>query len=245
MSEGGYIQGAGDDSEGWSLGLTPELFWKHQDVISRTSEEDLPELISQLLKDSKSAATGAQPVLIKPTRNLYICQERADISDEFHFIIACSGSGEDTTKNVKAANLQCPEGKLGSRKLRKKLPNVRDFMVANPQDIKSQKLLVTCTSGKDLSVGVALTILCMFYDKDGKSSPLLTGMRSNSDAVIGTFVTSHGRPDISKQIIRERLAWISAVKPDANPSRSTLQAVNAFLMGAAMNYLTSGHPIPL
>ena len=28
-----YIQGAGDDEENWSGGLTSELFWKHKDLI--------------------------------------------------------------------------------------------------------------------------------------------------------------------------------------------------------------------
>lgn len=35
---------------------------------------------------------------------------------------------------------------------------------------------------------------------------------------------------IDKSFIRRRLAWITNAKPDSNPSRSTLQAVNSFLM---------------
>lgn len=36
--------------------------------------------------------------------------------------------------------------------------------------------------------------------------------------------------DIGKHLVKQRLAWISSSKPDANPSRATLQAVNSFLM---------------
>lgn len=35
---------------------------------------------------------------------------------------------------------------------------------------------------------------------------------------------------VGKQFIRQRLAWIVSSKHDVNPSRSTLQSVNAFLM---------------
>lgn len=35
---------------------------------------------------------------------------------------------------------------------------------------------------------------------------------------------------IDKPLIRRRLAWITTTKPEANPSRSTLQAVNSFLI---------------
>ena len=31
-----YIQGAGDDEENWSRGLTPELFWKNKDLILKS-----------------------------------------------------------------------------------------------------------------------------------------------------------------------------------------------------------------
>ena len=35
---------------------------------------------------------------------------------------------------------------------------------------------------------------------------------------------------IDKALIRRRLATITTAKPDANPSRSTLQSVHSFLM---------------
>lgn len=36
--------------------------------------------------------------------------------------------------------------------------------------------------------------------------------------------------EIDKGFIRRRLAWLTMAKPDVNPSRATLQAVNGFLM---------------
>lgn len=31
-----YVPGAGDDEESWAQGLTPTLFWKHQQVVIST-----------------------------------------------------------------------------------------------------------------------------------------------------------------------------------------------------------------
>ena len=53
ISAGGYIQGAGDDSESWALGLTPPLFWAHKDELLRRNEEDIPGLIAELLAREK------------------------------------------------------------------------------------------------------------------------------------------------------------------------------------------------
>jgi len=36
--------------------------------------------------------------------------------------------------------------------------------------------------------------------------------------------------NIDKTFIRKRLSWITSAVPAANPSRTTLTAVNAFLM---------------
>ncbi|TGO82366.1 hypothetical protein BPOR_0848g00010 [Botrytis porri] len=33
ISEGGYIQGAGDDTVNWAHGLTPHIFWTNQEVL--------------------------------------------------------------------------------------------------------------------------------------------------------------------------------------------------------------------
>lgn len=51
-----------------------------------------------------------------------------------------------------------------------------------------------------------------------------------SDYIPGDFDASLSQRAIGKQFIRQRLAWIVSSKHDVNPSRSTLQSVNAFLM---------------
>ncbi|KAH7033164.1 initiator tRNA phosphoribosyl transferase-domain-containing protein [Microdochium trichocladiopsis] len=57
MSEGGYIQGAGDDTENWAFGLTPPIFWANADLLLSTPEADLPGLVRQLVDQAKATPT--------------------------------------------------------------------------------------------------------------------------------------------------------------------------------------------
>ncbi|MCJ1256820.1 hypothetical protein MMC24_004644 [Lignoscripta atroalba] len=228
-SEGGYIQGAGDDSEGWSQGLTPILFWQHKAKLMATPEEELPTLIKQLLTDP---ATTSNPenatVLILPTQLLHLGTTIDNVPgskpNKYDCTIIC-----DTTKSKPPAQPSDPHtlhlhcgtgGKLGSRSLRTHLPLLAPLLAPLLSQHPTPKILVACSStgGQDLSVGVALAILCLYFDDDGMMlNPALSMMMIPPRA-------------IDKVYIRRRLSWITTSKPEANPSRSTLQAVNAFLM---------------
>ncbi|EPS34646.1 hypothetical protein PDE_09610 [Penicillium oxalicum 114-2] len=214
MSEGGYIQGAGDDSEAWAHGLTPPVFWANRDILKQTAEEDLPSVIADLVAEYQRQNTDHQATVIAPTRNLYISQTdaRVDVGAQYDLVIDCNADAAAVESNSRRLNLGCASAKLGSRDLRKSLGKVRDFVAAQLGGDASRSLLVTCETGKDLSAGALLAIVCLFYTEDG------------------TFDLSQTKRSMSKQFIRQRLAWIVSSKHDVNPSRSTLQSVNAFLM---------------
>ncbi|KAJ5735661.1 uncharacterized protein N7483_000786 [Penicillium malachiteum] len=214
MSEGGYIQGAGDDSEGWAHGLTPPVFWANQDTLKRTAEEDLPDLIADLIADYQQQRTGQVATLISPTSNLFInpTDPKVNGSGQYDLVIDCNGDPAAVLDNPKRLNLGCALAKLGSRDLRKSLDKVRDFVNEQLGSNPSQSLLVTCDTGKDLSAGALLAIICQFYNDNGE------------------FDASLCKRSIGKQFIRQRLAWIVSSNHEVNPSRSTLQSVNAFLM---------------
>ena len=168
MSEGGYIQGAGDDSEAWAHGLTPPVFWAHQALLKQTSEEDLPGVIAELVAQHKRKPTGQPATLISPTRNLYINPTELDVDgNQYDLIIDCHGDPAACEGDSKRLNLGCASAKLGSRDLRKALDKVRDFVKATLGSDPSQSLLVTCETGKDLSVGTLLAIICLFYNEQG------------------------------------------------------------------------------
>ncbi|OAX79121.1 hypothetical protein ACJ72_06560 [Emergomyces africanus] len=237
MSEGGYIQGAGDDSEAWSFGLTPNIFWENKSVLFATGEEDLPELIKELIETNIRRQTGEEAaVLVKPTKNIYIVGSGGRKSDNapagggineenlFDLRINCNEpdtgdidasstkSESATEEDTKILNLGCPSAKLGSRHLRKVLNRVEQFVALHLSRDPSQSLIVTCNNGKDLSAGIILMIICLFYDGEGN------------------YEGPQRDVSINKEYIRQRLAWIISSKDDVNPSRSTLQSVNSFLM---------------
>lgn len=54
----GYVQGAGDDTENWALGLTPPVFWDNAERLLSTPEADLPELIRTLVASARSSGGG-------------------------------------------------------------------------------------------------------------------------------------------------------------------------------------------
>lgn len=170
-SEGGYIQGAGDDAEKWSHGLTPPVFWANRDLLINTDESDLQHVIQELISKTDAHSNGdiKVGVPIRPSSNLYICQSQPnDLStqDAYDLVIACNDKPDLST--AKRLNLGCGSHKLGSRDLRAALDKVKAFAEKNLTTNPAQSILVTCETGKDLSVGTLLTIICLFYDDNGK-----------------------------------------------------------------------------
>ena len=247
-SESGYIQGAGDDSEGWSHGLTPALFWRDHDQFLEAVEEDLLDMIRRsIAADRCSDTMGAHAVKAGST-NLYIGTLASAMRPELYdAIVICSEKSLPISdpknrgyRRVKTLHLLCSDGKLGSRALRSHLPRILPFLKSLPTKDNPPNILFACSTGKDLSVGVALTVLCAFFDCDSKSTctlsfayfmkaccfvddPRLTAPRDQ-------FNLEPSHTTIDKSLIRRRLAYITSAKPDANPSRSTLQSVHSFLM---------------
>ncbi|KAK7534335.1 tRNA a64-2'-o-ribosylphosphate transferase-like protein [Phyllosticta citribraziliensis] len=215
VSEGGYVQGAGDDAEGWACGLTPQLFWENKQQLLETAEGVLPDLISNLLEQysrSESNAVSAA-VPLEPATWLSVCPYASlmqHATTDFDAVISCTSTSDAALEQQKKSNhchLKCTTGKLGSRDLRVALPALEAFMRDLPRD---SSLVVSCETGKDISVGVALAVLCLYADERGTR-------------------TLAPNPSINKPFIKQRLSWIMTSFPDAKPSRATLQSVNAFL----------------
>ena len=237
--ETGYIQGAADDAETWAQGLTPDIFWGYHDLLLACPEDEISHLIHKLVADANtgSSETGSQPVLIKPTKLIYIAEEShlshlmpgsdaqtnatGQNPNDFDLIISCHRTFS-AKKGPTYLNLDCRTGKLGSRDLRDKLPSVLDNISRQFTANNQIRILIACESGKDLSIGVALAILCRFFDDNGQ-------LQIHSDPEMSKSDISPPRL-VDKMLTRRRLAWISGVKPDVSPSRSTLQAVNSVLM---------------
>jgi hypothetical protein len=129
----------------------------------------LPELVEELVKEHRGQDTAEQATLVAPTRNLYISQTNASISDSglYDLVIDCNARPEASEGDPKRFNLGCRSSKLGSRDLRQELDKVRAFVSSQLATDPSRSLLVTCETGKDLSAGALLAIICLFYNDDG------------------------------------------------------------------------------
>lgn len=251
-SSGTYIQGAGDDSESWSHGLTSTVFWRHHHELLNAEEGELPGLIQTFMNSENDGFTIEDLVLITPMKNMYIGNLAAVMqARDFDVVIVCTEvmpdiveAGKEKLKG-KILDLKCGSGKLGSRALRAKLPDVPAFVMALTSGLKCPKILFACSTGNDLAVGVALVVLCLFIDDNcrffSQVKMDLLSWRFGQELIfihkliilLGTFNSSSSlsmKDRIDKSLVRRRLAWITSAKPDANPSRSTLQAVNSFLM---------------
>ncbi|RYP44140.1 hypothetical protein DL768_009375 [Monosporascus sp. mg162] len=226
MSEGGYIQGAGDDTEHWALGLTPPVFWEHADLLLSTPEPDLPDLVRSLVASHASSAAASAPKEIAPCLSVSALPIAEQPSSTC--IVALHAKATDASSWRKSPVLMevgIGKHKVASRNLRPALPHICAFVrqyfertaaEAEGPDLArhgSAQVLIACESGKDLSVGVALALLCEFQDAEGRLGP------------------RRERPDVNKGVIKVKLGSIMTKFPEANPSRATLQSVNSYLMG--------------
>ncbi|KAG8532230.1 uncharacterized protein KY384_003871 [Bacidia gigantensis] len=225
-----YLPGAGDDEDNWSLSLTPAQFWTHQPSLrsaASTSPAAVTETITTIIKTPETSPRSLKPATIDHTHltigttALHAAPKVLQLLDPFDVIIVCNDDpGLSASQHRLVARgvepnlieMGLKDGKLGARVLRKRLHLVEKALMK--VEARMPRILVTCSTGRDLSVGVALAIWCLFYDR--------------GDAFIrgGTVP----KAEITKVYIRERLASLTMSKPDASPSRATLQSVHAYLM---------------
>jgi tRNA A64-2'-O-ribosylphosphate transferase len=222
-SESSYVQGSGDDTENWACGLIPTIFWANRQLLLATDEFDLPSVISKLVATSSASSVIVEMSPIAPTSSLYVATLSTmllqPIESRNIAILLFPNVTEQSTWQISPNELKIGLGphKLGSRNLRIALPHIVTFVATHLAEVGwkeagSVNLITACSSGKDFSVGVALTILCLFVDDRGQ------------------FKEADVSKAIDKTFIRRRLGWIMTALPDANPSRATLQSVNSYLM---------------
>jgi len=215
ISEGGYIQGAGDDTENWALGLTAPVFWDNADQLLSTPEANLPGLIQDLLM---TAVPQCDALAVKQVlSHLSVGSLAAShCLPSGACVISLGPKVTDQNSWAKSPLLMevgLGKSKAGSRALRDALPHICEFasryLTVTTSPVKSFAIL--CETGKDLSIGVALALSCWCSSLSGETR-------------------TASQQSFTKSGIRMRLGQIMTAMPDANPSRATLQSVNSFLM---------------
>jgi tRNA A64-2'-O-ribosylphosphate transferase len=223
MSEGGYIQGAGDDTENWAHGLTAQIWWRHEAELLETSEGDLPGMIGRLVNETNEE--GGENGATRLTDVLYV--SALPVAEHVPGTCLVRLFPEVTEKETwLKSKLEMEVGigksKTGARNLRHALPAICEFVQgflavesgASAEEMSTRgRVIVACETGKDLSVGTALALDCWCFDDNARPR-----LKEDENA------------SFTKTAIRVRLGRIMTAMPEANPSRTTLQSVNSFLM---------------
>ena len=220
MSEAGYIQGAGDDTENWAHGLTAQIWWRHADELLRTAEGELPGLIESLVREGGDEGGKDSPRRL--TDVLYV--SALPVEDQCARTCLVKLVPEVTDKGTWVRSktemeVGIGKSKTGGRNLRHALPTICEFVkrfldshTTSSEEEAKPKVVVACESGRDLSVGTVLALDCWCFDDTSR-------LRAEEETA-----------SFTKAAIRVRLGRIMTAMPEANPSRTTLQSVNSFLM---------------
>ncbi|RLV95003.1 tRNA A64-2'-O-ribosylphosphate transferase [Spathaspora sp. JA1] len=231
-----YVQGSADDHELWvpsnlcNGNFGADLFWEivFADgnpildsntgfIYSWLSDGELELRINAYFEQSLKAATTT--IELHKVANTGLSYGKIDSDIPYPLLLE---QGLDPLSKIVVLSEsfsinQIPEVKLqsvlkypissskkGSNMLRTLLPEIIEKL--NFTD--KQQIIVLCESGRDLSVGVILVLLCTHFN--------LNYDRLNQP------------PRISKDLVKQHLSKLSQISK-ANPSRSTLQSVNTYL----------------
>jgi len=220
-------------------GLTPTIFWKHYEELLNTTRSDLPEVVRRIVhvESISPQTTIADPTPVaKIGGRLTLCtlSEVSSLNSsggvDFNYIILTpSNSQQNSQSRLFMPTLSGKKGQIHFRNV--VLPTSVDFI--RDRLYKGLRVCIACETGKDLSVGVVLAALQLFYEDDGS----LRGTSKTNDLKIGTLIlwavqilVMNYNESIDKHSIRTRLEWVIASRPQANPSRATLKRVNEFLL---------------
>lgn len=163
--EGEYIQGAGDDHEGWTgtSGLTPAIFWGEWHArIMAAGEDDIDDVVAAAVAAETSADAGGEVVRIEPTSCVYIAPRTALLPEE-GLVVDCCETQLQGCGN--AVHVPIPAGKRGNKALRTLVPPLMPLLRRTLADGGS--VTFVCDSGDDVAAAVAVVCLCSFFDGEG------------------------------------------------------------------------------
>ena len=140
------------------------------------SEEGLVKILENLPEQKPRVSCMSRIRPIAPTKQISISStsdlSMRSLTENVQAIVACGPfSQKDYAERLKTRylHIKCSTGKQGSRDLRFELLKLRDFLPKLAiQDVDS--LHICCETGKDISAGVALAVLCLCARDDGKNN---------------------------------------------------------------------------
>ncbi|ODQ77402.1 hypothetical protein BABINDRAFT_163649 [Babjeviella inositovora NRRL Y-12698] len=223
-----YVQGAADDHELWAgKHLSPPLFWQvvadaNFDINTLNDAEFLLNIeqlhstnISQATTNSDDLTQALGILRVGDTCldfGLILANLRLEAYQHSYKVAVCFSENfaiESAAGRCKVLNYPFQSSKKGSKQFRQELPQIMAQLES--EVLANASILIVCDTGKDLSVGMVLVILCQYYNLD-----TVTLNKTKNEVV-------------SKEYVKKWLARILEYKK-VNPSRATLLSVNSYLM---------------
>lgn len=223
-----YVQGAGDDHESWSQGLTPTIFWKYSKKILSASRHDIPNLLREILAEQESqnqtSTASQQSFNIQETGfNITLADGMTSLGSPIpigNFLTVLVSTSTDQIHIFKQGDdaeeiLQIEGDQSVLKNFSKTLSHTSPKCVQALRDNGKVSIIAGgChkVQARELAVAIALCVLVETFDDERR-------------------LRTQQIPRIDKSLIRSRLQWmIEASDGSLNPSRSVLKRVNNFLI---------------
>ncbi|KZO89703.1 initiator tRNA phosphoribosyl transferase [Calocera viscosa TUFC12733] len=234
----GYVQGAGDDEESWSEGLTPQLYWAHEAQLDTCSRSDLPELIRSLVEHQDQDATqGAESPSPIAAVNGLIAVGRHPLpigaDDTFTVTILASSDPPPTTEPGNFIFSLPSSFKHAQSDFQMHIVPTIASLSQQALSFGRSVVLADDTPNSEWAAPLAVILLQMFFDDNGRclpSTPPDSALEENAWNGDERPVSPAFQVDVDKQSLTRRLQWVIQSRPAANPSRAQLKAVNVLFM---------------
>jgi tRNA A64-2'-O-ribosylphosphate transferase len=200
-----YFQGAGDDHQDWSNGLTPDLFYKWEKEI--LADESFIENIvdSTQHKDAHKLIKSNCAFIAIGTTGLFIGSFES-VPKEDMFKIYCGYC--DHAENDEMAKWFNVQDNKKSKSLEQNLTEI--LSLSNKILSENKQIVYLCPSGVSESIAVCIAVLAALFDKN---------------KFIGI---QNVKP--SKESLRQIGAYISTFVHSANPSRNLMKQLNRYFI---------------
>lgn len=167
-----------------SQGLTPSVFWENKELLMNATRSELSELVKDVVGRARTTDSQPPTPVNKVDGRIILCAVQdlkalwpSSSEDESVYIII-TGDTFDlpiTGDASRILHISCNvDGKKGQGHfLQEILPRSDDFIRVSLA--KGKRVWISCDTGKDVSVGVALVALQKYFDDDGKYNQRTVG----------------------------------------------------------------------
>lgn len=142
------------------------MFWENHELLLKASEDELLDLVRSLEKPSDISDGSVDVTLVEPTETIYVgnLASAKTHGSDYEVIVNCSTRPFEGGGKFQVIDFPIPDGRKGAGVLRTNLRRIIDLLDKNV----GKKMFFACLSGNDMAPAVALVILCLYYDNEGK-----------------------------------------------------------------------------